>query len=361
MCMISKKVHAAAKEDAKKGRLALADLWKGQCNDAYWHGIFGGLYLPHLRSSLYRHLLRAESATTAALRNRISVERGDFDCDGYEDVSVNTKHLAVTATEKGGCLTELSLYEQAVNVLDILSRRPEAYHAKIPKDGQADAGETKTIHDRITVKESGISEHLVYDSYRRASLLDRFFPHETLLEDVAGGRQDELGDFLEGGYRLEASHGDGEFSLSFSREGLVRQNKVAIEKTLRLTGPKEIRVDYLISGAFSGLFCVEMNLSLLGSPHPLIRRGGKTLTIRSSAAHENVRDFSIRDKYLGLVIDFTFGEDLCLWHHPVETVSLSEQGIEKLYQGTSFLFVKNMELQGRKKMWFTMRFRGEKR
>jgi hypothetical protein len=74
-----------------------------------------------------------------------------------------------------------------------------------------------------------------------------------------------------------------------------------------------------------------------------------------------VRDFSIRDKYLGLVINFKFDEDLCLWHYPVETVSLSEQGIERLYQGTSFLFIRNMELQGRKTMWFTMSFGGEKR
>ncbi|MDA8432924.1 MAG: DUF1926 domain-containing protein [Nitrospiraceae bacterium] len=361
MFMISRKAHAAAKAAPKKGRPALAELWRGQCNDAYWHGIFGGLYLPHLRSSLYRHLLRAEAASDEALRKRVSVEKGDFDCDGYEDVIVTTKHLALAATEKGGCVTELSLYGQAVNVCDILSRRPEAYHSKITRAAEADAGETKTIHDQIIVKESGIGEHLVYDSYRRASLLDRFFPHGTRVTDAAGAVAEELGDFLEGLYRLEAPSGDGPPCLSFSREGLVRRNTVSIEKTLRLTGPREIRVDYLVSGTFSGLFGVEMNLSLLGSPHPLIRRGGKTMTMRSAASHENTRAFSIRDKYLGLVIKFMFDEELSLWHYPVETVSLSEQGVERLYQGTSFLFIRNMELQGRKKMWFTISFGEEKR
>jgi hypothetical protein len=361
MFMISRKAHAAARAEAKKGRHALAELWRGQCNDAYWHGIFGGLYLPHLRSSLYRHLLRAEAVSADVSKKRISLERSDFDCDGYEDVIVNTKHLAVAATEKGGSLTELSLYEQAVNVFDIVSRRPEAYHAKIAKEAGPDSGETKTIHDQLTVREPGIAEHLVYDSYRRASLLDRFFPHGTRVEDAAKSAAEELGDFLEGRYRIDTSQKGGGFSLSFSREGIVRQNKVGIEKTLRLTRPKEIRVDYLISGTFSGLFGIEMNLSLLGSPHTLIRRGKRTMTIRSSGTHENVRDFSIRDKYLGLVINFKFDEDLCLWHYPVETVSLSEQGIERLYQGTSFLFIRNMELQGRKKMWFTMSFGGEQR
>jgi alpha-amylase len=361
MFMISGKVHAAARGGGKKGRNALDELWKGQCNDAYWHGIFGGLYLPHLRSSLYSHLLRAETISSELLKKRFSVMRGDFDCDGYDDVIVNTKHLAIAATEKGGGLTELSLYEQAINVLDIISRRPEAYHSKIALGSHVDSGETVTIHDQMMVKESDISEHLVFDSYRRASLLDRFFSHEIVIGDVAKSLARELGDFVDGVYRLDSSQKGESFTLSFSREGLVLQNKVCIEKTVRLTGPKELRVDYLLSGTFSGLFGVEMNMSLLGSPHTLIKKGGRTLTIRSSAVHENVRKFSIQDKYLGLVIHFTFDEGVILWHYPVETVSLSEQGVERLYQGTSFLFIRNMELQGRKKMRFTVNFEGEER
>src|SRR5262249_25938400 len=35
-------------------------LLAAQCNDAYWHGVFGGLYAPHLRTSVYQALLRAE-------------------------------------------------------------------------------------------------------------------------------------------------------------------------------------------------------------------------------------------------------------------------------------------------------------
>src|SRR5207247_1685413 len=33
---------------------------RAQCNDAYWHGVFGGLYLPHLRAAIWRHLALAE-------------------------------------------------------------------------------------------------------------------------------------------------------------------------------------------------------------------------------------------------------------------------------------------------------------
>jgi len=36
-----------AGEELKKARDLLL---RAQCNDAYWHGIFGGLYAPHLRT-----------------------------------------------------------------------------------------------------------------------------------------------------------------------------------------------------------------------------------------------------------------------------------------------------------------------
>jgi hypothetical protein len=361
MFMISRKVHAAAKSDPRKGRNALMELWKGQCNDAYWHGVFGGLYLPHLRSALYRHLIRAESSAAGILKSRTTVVQDDFDSDGFEDVLVNTKHYALVATERGGSISELSLHKQAVNIFDIVSRRPEAYHAKLATALHFVSGETRTIHDVLTVKEAGLSDHLVYDSYRRTSLIDRFFPANTTVGEIARSAHEELGDFVDGVYAIHSAQKGETFSLSLSRQGLAGQRKVAIEKTLTPAGPKEIRFDYALTGAYSGLFAVEMNMSLLGSPHVLIKRGAETLTVRSTAAHENVRDFSIRDKYLDLVIDFKFNEGVVLWHYPVETVSLSEDGVERLYQGTCFLFIRNIDLPGRKKMWFTMSFGEGKR
>ncbi|MFI5293441.1 MAG: alpha-amylase/4-alpha-glucanotransferase domain-containing protein [Thermodesulfovibrionales bacterium] len=356
MFMISGKVHAAFKGDSKKRRDARTELWKGQCNDAYWHGVFGGLYLPHLRSALYRHLIRAESASAGILKARTTVVRNDFDCDGFDDLLVNTRHYAMAVTEKGGSISELSLYKQAVNICDIISRRPEAYHAKLSDASHSGHDETRTIHEMLSVKEAGLSDHLVYDSYRRASLIDRFFSVETAVGDIARSAHEELGDFVGGVYAMRSSQKGETFSLSLSRQGIAGQRRLAIEKTLTAAGPKKIKVEYTLTGAYSGLFAVEMNLSLLGSPHALIRRGAKMLTVRSTAVHENVKDFSVKDKYLDLVIDFAFNEGVVLWHYPVETVSLSEDGVERLYQGTCFLFIRNIDLQGRKKMWFTMSF-----
>jgi hypothetical protein len=88
----------------------------------------------------------------------------------------------------------------------------------------------------------------------------------------------------------------------------------------------------------------------------LIRLGGKTLTIRNTGTHDNIKEFSVEDKFIGLVIKYRFNEGINVWHYPVETISLSEEGIERLYQGTSFLFSANIDLRGKKRMWFTMNF-----
>lgn len=356
MFMVSRKVHAAVKKDTKKGRNALLELWKGQCNDAYWHGIFGGLYLPHLRSALFRHLIAAESLAADILKTRTTVLRDDFDSDGFDDVLVNTKHYTLAATEKGGSISELSICRQTVNILDVVSRRPEAYHAKLACAVYSGQGETRTIHDVLTVKEEGLSEHIVYDSYRRTSLIDRFFPVGTTVQELARSSHKESGDFVDGVYEMQSGQKGGAFSVSFSREGVAGGCGLRIEKTIRPEGAGGIRVDYALTGTYSGLYAVEMNMSLLGSPHALIKRGAKTLTIRSTAAHEDVRHFSVRDKHLGLVINFKFNDGVALWHYPVETVSLSEEGAERLYQGTCLLFVRNIDLQGRKRMWFTVNF-----
>ena len=40
--------------------LALQHLHQGQSNDCYWHGVFGGIYIAHMRLATYEHLIAAE-------------------------------------------------------------------------------------------------------------------------------------------------------------------------------------------------------------------------------------------------------------------------------------------------------------
>jgi hypothetical protein len=361
MLMISGKVHKAAKLNAEEGKQAMHELWKGQCNDAYWHGIFGGLYLPHLRSALHRHLLGAEQAAGRILKAFPFVECGDFDCDGYKDIVAGNSSIALAATEKGGGLAELSLYRSGVNILDILARRPEAYHSKITAISGSVSDATQTIHDQLTVREAGLSNYLVYDRHRRTSLLDHFLPPDTAVEDLMMSRHKEMGNFIEGTYSMEHSVTGGNISLSFEREGKAGQNAVKIRKTLKLTRSRELRVGYVLEGAFRGLFAVEMNISLFGSPLASIRIGEETVPVRSTGMRGDVKGFRVEESYSNVAVDWLFNESIDLWYYPVETISLSEQGIERLYQGTCFLFVVNLDLRDGKQIAFKMRLAEGKR
>jgi len=52
MLRVSERVAAAGSPPA-----AVDALLRGQANDAYWHGVFGGVYLPHLRRAVWENLL----------------------------------------------------------------------------------------------------------------------------------------------------------------------------------------------------------------------------------------------------------------------------------------------------------------
>src|SRR5262249_52439359 len=50
-----------ARERADLVSQARSELYRGQCNCPYWHGAFGGLYLPHLRNAIYQRLISADT------------------------------------------------------------------------------------------------------------------------------------------------------------------------------------------------------------------------------------------------------------------------------------------------------------
>ena len=78
MMMVSRRLHEASQIERpmrRRGRSlaieslidqARTELYRGQCNCSYWHGAFGGIYLPHLRNAVYHHLIAADNLLDAA-------------------------------------------------------------------------------------------------------------------------------------------------------------------------------------------------------------------------------------------------------------------------------------------------------
>ena len=111
---------------------ATRELYAGQCNCAYWHGVFGGLYLSHLRRAVYHHLIGAEQLANEAAGQAASVSILDADGDGSEEALLNTPSMGLLIDPaEGGTVTEWNLYGPRINLLDTLSRRYEPYHEKL--------------------------------------------------------------------------------------------------------------------------------------------------------------------------------------------------------------------------------------
>jgi alpha-amylase len=100
---------------------------RAQCNDAYWHGVFGGLYLPHLRAAVWRQLALAERELRRG--EPAAWEMRDLDGDGLEEVWVHASAFsALLGPARGASLEEFTRFESEINLADTLTRRREAYH-----------------------------------------------------------------------------------------------------------------------------------------------------------------------------------------------------------------------------------------
>ena len=120
--------------DPAAARRAIA---RAQCNDAYWHGVFGGVYLPHLRRAIWRELAAAEERLREG--EGIAFEILDFDLDGHDEIWIHSARSSVVISPaRGGAAEILTVFRDGVNYVDVLSRRLEAYHRDPSESGATD-------------------------------------------------------------------------------------------------------------------------------------------------------------------------------------------------------------------------------
>jgi hypothetical protein len=107
------------------------NLHRAQANDAYWHGLFGGLYLPHLRRAVWRNIVALE-AKLDELTPRAAIVAVDLDLDGKNELIAHTPTLQIVIRDDGlAAAHELSSYALSHNFGDTLRRYQEHYHDKI--------------------------------------------------------------------------------------------------------------------------------------------------------------------------------------------------------------------------------------
>ncbi len=352
MLRLSRALHGALAQHPDDARLARGQvaLWRAQANDAYWHGVFGGCYLPHLRRAVKSSLLDAErSLVEAGAAAEIAWTREDGDGDGRAEVYVRTRSLAVTLEpEAGGMITELGYFPAGLDVADVLARRPEAYHEKVrARAGASVSDAAHTIHADAMPKEAGLDALLAYDGLRRGSLIEGLLPE-------AGGALDPIAPWggargVIGAERLECTvqDGGGGVSIVLSRTP-TPDLPLAIEKRVTIRDAT-IEVRYRLRPAgqrLAGRWAVQWNLALTAgnAPDRYLDLAGHP-TLGSTGRVADLEAVTLVDEWAGVEARLGWSPAAELAWGPVETVSLSEGGFERIYQGTALLLVWRLDLR----------------
>ncbi len=363
---VSEKVHAMAAGERKQR--ALDRLWAGQCNCGYWHGVFGGIYLFHIRQADYACLIDAENIADGLDidpdRAFVHVDVLDFDGDAIDDVVITSdRQSLIVDLDQGGSLVEWDFRPVSYNLINVLTRRREGYHKDlidaaangsiVTPETQAQVPERKieSIHTEVVrAREPGLHTKLIYDWHRRATLLDHFLGPDATLDGFYRSQYSELGDFVNQPFDYAlAQSADGATVLTLRREGNVWQGAVllpvTVEKVLTVRpGSDSLSVVYTVTNGDSGeldtRFGIEMNWGLAGGndDHTYVAVGFGRYSFGDIASNDEVADYTITTKLWKMEIGVSVDRLASLWRFPLETISASEGGFERNYQGTAMLY-----------------------
>jgi alpha-amylase len=267
-----------------------------------------------------------------------------------------------------------------------MRRRPEAYHQSLvahdhqaldgaaagdaTSDGDARAGDApRTIHDAFSVKEPGLAEYLHYDRHERYSGIVHLLPADgsTSLDDLVHATYRELGDFVDD--EFEAGRVT-DVALSAKRVGRVEiegiERALEVEKTYRYSDSRlrpglalEVGVRNPGDEPLTFELAVEWNVDMLGgghnpaafyetsdgqrTPHDVTGDVATASTVAFGNEHEGVR------------IEARVEPEAHLTWYPIETISNSEAGFERVYQGSALLFRWAVDLASGQERIFVVR------
>ena len=354
MLRLSRRVHEGLAARPRDPRLLAARerLWQGQANDAYWHGVFGGCYLPHLRRAVKSALIGCErrldgpgQAAGARLRARRHRRRrggrgGRAHALARADPAPGPRRLAHRAA---------------------LARRGDGRRGRAHAAPRAvsPAGGGAAVGGR-----GGRGEDDPLGSRGQGRGADRAAPLRSLPPRLAarralraGGRARSarsVGRGAAGGGRAAPEH---EVKTSPREVALLCSVQrpdglpLAVEKSVvAMADGAAVTVTYRLrwegEEALVARWAVQLNLALSAGDAPgrYYRVPGRP-SLGSRGRLPAVRGLAMVDEWLGCALELRWANPADIAWAPVETVSLSETGFERIYQGSALLFAWPLRLQ----------------
>jgi alpha-amylase len=281
-------------------------LGAAQCNDVYWHGVFGGLYLRHLRDTVWNKIAEAEGRLRAG--EALDWERIDLDLDGHEELWIHSGAFsALVSPVRGGAIEELTLFRAGANLANTLTRRRESYHQKPegPEDPSSkehshdhgeSAGGAPSIHD--LEEDLRFAELPPVDEHDRALFQERVLPGHLGMESYRDGTYECLHTWATRRLQVVAV------------DKASNPNKLEILLSDTGLGLLEKRISFHIDGTVEVLFAWDP----AGFPADAL------FTTEVS---------------LGAEGEVVMAPEAEVWRFPITTYSKSERGFDETVQGES--------------------------
>lgn len=292
-------------------------LYQSQANDAYWHGLFGGLYLPHLRRAIYCNIVELE-ALLDTCNPRPAYFTEDTDLDGVEEAFLQNGIIqAVLKLDSTASICELDAYLLKHNFGDTLRCQAEHYHQKIqPGEHNLpnhDVSGIASAHDRIKFKDEINTTDIVADDHPQGIFVDRL-----------GGV------FI--GYRQGSSTTD---SISFEAD----LNRLHIHKIFQLSD-NQLQVIYRFTGEMGNVFNTEINLAMPscdGIGGRYIYQGKIPGGFGQLLELTRMTEITLDDDTLGGSVVLRTSSPVTLSAQPHFSISQSESGFEKIMQAVTLI------------------------
>ncbi len=248
--------------------------------------------------------------------------------------------------QDGGTLSALDFRLPNITLVNSLMRRPESYHAALRDASARKAEGVQSIHEQTRTKEDGLERWLNYDRWPRHAFRLLLFGQDKSYQDCSAVRLDEDAALAAGRYRV--------VDLSSDRVTLASEGSPdwPAEKTLSFLPTPEgfdILCDVALGrsapGAATVAFGIEVVVNFLApsAPDRYFESGGKRFPLRwGSAAPGGV--LRVVDEWQKASVTLEAPGARNFWIAPIETVSESEDGFERIYQGSQIIAVWPVEL-----------------
>jgi len=276
----------------------------------------------------------------------------DYDGDGRDELLFTSpEYQALLKPSDGATLAALDFRRTESTLINSILRRPEPYHQRLKDPNYRPATSTAAAYEQTKVKEAGLERFLRYDHWPRHAFRLYLFDPARTHADYEALELHEGKEFCGGVYHVAHSSSSGaeltcEITFGVMGQGDTQpEARLAVNKNFSFgPAPNGCEIACEVQLAFSappqkplaiGLESI-INLLAPAAEDRFFETPGGPHNLRFTGAIPGPA-LRMEDGWQRVRIALHAPAARHFWVAPIETVSESEEGFERVYQGSQIL------------------------